>query len=190
VRLPAGARVVLLSEQDTGCLQPDHWSARVERAVRDGGRPWTMVRPSWFMDVLTDPRFYRDDVAAGRLPFAGGGARVAWVDARDIAAVAAAALLENGHAGAAYEVTGPQALTLPETVSVLSDALGREVVHEEIGIGEAAEGSEGFDRDELVWTLERLAAGGFAAVSGDVEQVTGRAPRSLATFAADHRDAL
>jgi uncharacterized protein YbjT (DUF2867 family) len=183
----ADARVVLLSERSADDLGPDSWAVRAERAVTGSGLPSTVLRPSWFMDVLTDPRFYRDEIAErGRLPYAGGGADVAWIDARDIAAVAEGALLEDGHAGRTYELTGPEALSLPATATVLADALGRPVEHREISIEEAVEGLTGFERDETVWTLERVRTGGFAGVTDDVERVTGRPARTLAAFAADH----
>ena len=87
-------RVVLLSEKDADYAGPNGWAPRAERAVRDSGRTWTILRPSWFMQVFTDPRFYRDQIAGtGELPFPSDGARVAWIDARDIAAVAERALL-------------------------------------------------------------------------------------------------
>ena len=93
---PRDARIVLLSERDADSFAPGSWALRVEQAVRESGRAWTMLRPSWFMQVFTDPRYYRDEIAEhGRLPFAGGGATVAWIDARDIAAVAERALLDE-----------------------------------------------------------------------------------------------
>src|SRR5918999_4870108 len=87
---PRDARIVLLSEQDADSFAPDSWALRVEQAVRESGHAWTMLRPSWFMQVFTDSRYYRDEIAErGQLPFPSGGATVAWIDARDIAAVAA-----------------------------------------------------------------------------------------------------
>lgn len=181
------ARVVLLSERETDSFAPGHWSLRVEQAVRDSGCAWTMLRPSWFMQVFSDPRFYRDEIVEhGRLPFAGGGAKVAWIDARDIAAVAEHALLEDGHAGEVHELSGPEALTLPRTAEVLSHALGRTVDHQEVSIADAvADVPEGFERDEFVWTLERLHEGEFSGVTETVERVTGRPARSLRDFAQD-----
>ncbi len=184
---PRDARIVLLSERDADSFAPGAWALRVERAVRASGHAWTMLRPSWFMQVFSDPRFYRDEIAEhGRLPFAGGGATVAWIDARDIAAVAERALLDDGHAGRVHELSGPEALTLPRTAEVLSGALGRPVGHVEITIADAvADLPEGFERDEFVWTLERLRDGVFSGVTDTVERVTGRPARSLATFLAD-----
>jgi uncharacterized protein YbjT (DUF2867 family) len=187
VETPRDARIVLLSEQGADSFAPGSWALRVEQAVRESGHAWTTLRPSWFMQVFTDPRYYRDEIAEqGRLPFPGDGATVAWIDARDIAAVAERALLDEGHDGRIHELTGPEAITLPGTADVLSRALGRPVSHEEITIADAvADMPEGFERDEFVWTFERLHDGVFSAVTDAVEQVTGRPARTLASFLAD-----
>ena len=183
---PARAHVVLLSERDADEVGPDGWAPRAERVVRDSGRSWTVLRPSWFMQVLTDPRFYRDQVVdAGELPFADGGASVAWIDARDIAAVAARALLDDGHAGAVYELSGPEALTLPRTAELLTAAAGRPVVHRQVSVEEAVAGTEGFERELSGLTFRRVQDGVFAGVTDTVERVTGRPAGSLQAFLAD-----
>ncbi|PEN06297.1 NAD(P)-dependent oxidoreductase, partial [Longimonas halophila] len=63
-----------------------------------------------------------------RLP--AGNAATGFVDARDIAAVSVAALTEDGHAGAAYTITGPEALTYHEAADVLSEAWSRDIRYE------------------------------------------------------------
>jgi uncharacterized protein YbjT (DUF2867 family) len=176
------ARVVLLSEQDADSIPPDGWAPRAERAVRSSDHDWTILRPSWFMQVFTDPRYYRAPIAAGELPFAGGGASVAWIDARDIAAVAERALLDEGHAGQVYELTGPEALSLPRTAELLSSAAGRTVAHRETTIEDTLAGTEGFERDLTALTFERVRAGSFAVVTDTVERVTGRPARTLRDF--------
>ena len=174
------ARVVFLSEQDADYTAPDGWSPRNERAVREGGRSWTILRPSWFMQSLTDARMLGGPVLVdGELPFPAGDARVAWIDARDIAAVAAVALLEDGHDGRTYELTGPEALSLPETATALSAALGRTVVHRDLAIDDAVAGSTGFSRDLDRLTFQRVVAGRFAPVTDNVRRLTGRSPRPL-----------
>ncbi|MFE9657230.1 hypothetical protein [Micromonospora sp. NPDC006431] len=179
-------RVVLLSEREADYEGPDGWAPRAERAVRDSGRPWTILRPSWFMQVFTDPRFYRDQIAStGELAFPTGGATVAWIDARDIAAVAERALLDEGHVGQVYELSGPESLSLPRTAQLLSAAAGRPVVHREVTIDQAVAGTEDFYRDLSVLTFERVRAGSFAKVTDTVERVTGRPARTLQAFIAD-----
>ena len=184
--LPADTRVVLLSEQDADQVGPGGWAPRVESAVRGSGRSWTVLRPNWFMQVFTDPRYYRDTVVdAGELPFASGGADIAWIDARDIAAVAARALLDDGHTGQVYELTGPESLSLPRTAELLGRAVGRPVVHVEQTVEETVAGSDGFDRELSLLTFGRVRAGVFAPVTDVVERVTGRPAGTLEQFLAD-----
>jgi uncharacterized protein YbjT (DUF2867 family) len=183
-------RVVLLSEQDVDSIRPDGWAPGVERAVRGSDHDWTILRPNWFMQVFTDPRFYRDPIAAGELPFPSGGAEVAWIDARDIAAVAERALLDEGHAGRVHELTGPEALSLPRTAELLASAAGRPVAHRETTIDDAVAGLEGFERELTTLTFERVRAGSFAVITDTVEEVTGRPARALEDFLADSGAAL
>ena len=184
-RIDPPALPVVLSEQDADSFAPESWALRTERAVRESGRSWTMLRPSWFMQVFTDARYYRDQVGTGELPFPSGGATVAWIDARDIAAVAERALLEERHAERIYELSGPEALTLPRTAQVLSSALGRPVTHLELTIEEAVADIDGFDRQAFTTTFERLHAGVYSEVTDAVEQVTGRPAGTLQTFMAE-----
>ncbi|GAA5116606.1 NAD(P)H-binding protein [Alloalcanivorax gelatiniphagus] len=182
-RTPSSARLVLLSEQDADFTGPDGWAPRAEAAVREAGHAWTILRPSWFMQVFTDPRFYGGRLAeTGVLDFPSEGARVAWVDARDIAAVAERALLDDGHAGAVHVITGPEALTLPRTAELLSESLGAPVRHSDVTVEEAVAGMEGFERELTELTFARVRAGSFAPVSDTVERVTGRRARSLQEF--------
>ncbi|HJX44281.1 MAG TPA: nucleoside-diphosphate sugar epimerase [Geodermatophilus sp.] len=188
---PPAAHVVLLSERDADQVGPDGWTVRAEEVVRGSGHSWSILRPSWFMQVFTDARFYLDQIrGAGELPFPGGGAPVAWIDARDIAAVAERALLDAGHAGRVFELSGPESLSLPRTAELLSRAVGRPVVHREVPVAEALTGTEGFERDLTALTFERVRAGVFAPVTDAVQQVTGRPARSLAAFLADAAPAL
>jgi len=187
-QIATSTRIVLLSEQDADYVAPDGWALRVERAVRDSGRAWTILRPSWFMQVFTDPRFYGGRVAeTGELPFSSGAMTVAWIDARDIAAVAEQALLDERHAGQVYELTGPEALSLPRTAELLALAAGRPVVHRETTIEDELAGTEGFIRDLTALTFERVHAGSFATVTDTVQRVTGRAPGTLEAFLAASR---
>ena len=184
---PRSAKVVLLSELDRGYFGPDDWAPRVERAVREGGRPWTILRPGWFMQVLADPRFFLDDlVQEGRLPLVTGGGAVSWIDSRDIAAVAARALLEDGNEGRVHELTGPEALTLVETAEVLGSVLGRTVRPVELTMHEALAGvDDDFQRRNDEGAYDRIRTGMFGTLTDTVEQVTGRPPRTLRQFAAE-----
>lgn len=182
-----GTRVVLLSEQAAARVGPDGWALRTEAAVRSSGLAWTVLQPSWFMQVLTDERFFRHQVLeSGRLPFSSGGAAVAWIDARDIAAVAERALLDDRHAGEVHELTGPEALSLTRTAELISQPVGFPVTHDETSVEESAAGTEGFERTLTLLTYERVHAGHFTAVTDTVERVTGHPARTLQSFLTEH----
>ncbi|TMR23960.1 NmrA family transcriptional regulator [Nonomuraea turkmeniaca] len=174
-------RIVLLS---SGAIEAmgDERLMSAERTVRDSGAEWTVLRPSWF-DQNFDEGFLQPAIMAGEVVVPMGEARQAFVDAGDIAAVAAAALTEDGHAGRSYEVTGPRSLTFGEAVEVIARAAGREVRY------------RGGDEDYLAaMDISEQAMGevkAFAAlrdlgdqpVSETVRQVTGRPPKPFETYA-------
>lgn len=188
---PTTAHVTLVSERAADYPDLHHWAQRVEGAVLASGRRWTILRPSWFMQVLTDRRFFRDEIVQdATLSFAAGGSTVAWIDTRDIAAVAARSLLDDDLAESVLEMTGPQSLSLPHTAEALSVALGRRVVHRDVSAEEAVAGSEGFLADLTAATFRRVRAGAFAGVTDVVERVTGTPARSLETFLIDHKSLL
>ena len=182
---PPHAHVVLLSELDGGYFKPDDWAPRVERAVRGSGRTWTILRPGWFSQVFTDERFMLDDIRAGRLPFPSAGQRVAWIDARDIAAVAARALLDEALRARTLDLTGPEALTLDETASVLAMSLNRPVEYIDLPMEQALTGREGFDRDNEFGAYDRIRRGMVAVVDSTVQEVLGRPAKTFAQFATD-----
>ena len=100
--------IVLLSSRGIEAMGDERLLA-AERTVRESGADWTIVRPDWFNQNF-DEGFFRPAVLAGELALPLGDLRQAIVDADDIAAVAAAALTEDGHAGQRYELTGPRAV--------------------------------------------------------------------------------
>ena len=104
--------IVLLSSRGIEAMGDERLLA-AERTVRESGADWTIVRPDWFNQNF-DEGFFRPAVLAGELALPLGDLPQAFVDADDIAAVAAAALTEDGHAGQRYELTGPRALSSPK----------------------------------------------------------------------------
>ena len=122
-------------------------------------------------------------------------ARIGVVDTRDIAAVAARVLTEEGHAGKAYDLTGPQALTYPEIAHILSDVLGRRVEYRPSTALERrrellAQGMPGTYVDAELDLADALIAGAGNKISAAVEEITGIPPRDIATFARDYAPAF
>jgi uncharacterized protein YbjT (DUF2867 family) len=101
------------------------YHAAVERRIRELGIDWTFLRPNLFLQGLL--AMAGPIRAEGRFAAPIGDARVSAVDVRDIAAVAAAALTEPGHAGATYTITGPAAVTHAEIAAAIGEATGRPV---------------------------------------------------------------
>jgi uncharacterized protein YbjT (DUF2867 family) len=179
-------RIVLLSSRSIETMGDTRLLA-AERTVRDGGPEWTIVRADWF-DQNFDEGFLRPAVEAGTVAIPVGGVRQTFVDAGDIAAVAATALTGDGHTGRTYEVTGPEALSFGEACAVVGAAAGREVSFD--GTAEAYRaamtsfGVPAADVDRDVAAFAALAAAGDSVPQDTVERVTGRPPRHFADYAA------
>jgi uncharacterized protein YbjT (DUF2867 family) len=164
----------------------------VEAALINSAVGWTFVRPNLILQAYLP---FAPIIAQGALQAPIGDAAVSVVDARDIAAVAAAALTEDGHVGKTYTVTGPAAVTHAEIATELGDAVGRTVRFESIppeaflawltGAGMPEWQAEG-----LVEDYAHYDRGEASAVSPDVAQVTGTSARSLRDFAHDYSDAF
>lgn len=166
---------------------------QVERLVEAGGFAWTHLRPNWFMQVFSSGPLLAGIRATGRLAVPAGDARISYIDARDVAAVAARALLEDGHAGRAYDLTGGASLSHGEIAAAIAEASGRAVEYvalDEARARSAIEPALGAERAERLIRFYRLVREGLAApVSPAVETVLGRAPIAFERFAADHADA-
>lgn len=178
--------IVLLSSRGIEAMG-DHRLLDAEAVVRGSGADWTILRADWF-DQNFDEGFFRPAVLAGELAMPLGELRQAFVDAGDIAAVAAAALTSDGHAGRRYDVTGPRALTFGEAAAIIARVAGRPVrysgsaagyLEQQRRLGVPREAAEG-----AVAAFAALREAGDAEASDDVLRVTGRAPLSFETYAA------
>ncbi|WP_067818129.1 NAD(P)H-binding protein [Actinomadura kijaniata] len=181
-------RVVLLSSQGVA-TRPDSAShgqvgRSIEDAVRRSGLDWTILRPGGF---ASNTYAWAGSVRAARTvaaPFGDVGLPV--IDPDDIAAVAAATLREDGHAGRVYELTGPVPVTPREQAAAIGEALGEPVRFAEWTRDEARERMLAFMPGDVVeTTLEILGepTGRERTVSPDVERVLGRPATPFATWA-------
>lgn len=165
--------------------------ARADAGLRDAGLATTLLRPNFFdQDLLWEAK---DIQAGGAFHLPMGGARQSLIDARDIAAVAVAALTGTGHEGQTYVLTGPEALSYADVAERLSEATGTTVRYVPItpeayrerllAAGYPAWSARAFaDIDMAAQTDE------FAQVTDTVARLTGRQPRGFAEFARDHSE--
>ncbi|WP_086838031.1 NAD(P)H-binding protein [Amycolatopsis kentuckyensis] len=174
-------RVVVLSSQ--GVATGRH-PAVLEDSVRRSGLEWTLLQPGGFasntLQWVESIRSAREVVA----PFADVALPV--VDPSDIAAVAAAALREDGHAGKSYVLTGPAPITPREQAAAIGSAIGEPVRFVSQTREEARALMLGFMPPEVVdVTLDVLGAPTPAEqeVSPDIARVLGRPPRPFTEWA-------
>ena len=169
------------------------YHAAVEAAIRASGVEWTFLRPNLFMQGLLQFAGMIRDKGMFAAPI--GDARVSMVDVRDNAAVAAAALTEDGHAGKTYTLTGPEALTHAEMAEKLSAATERTIAFADVSEDDMRHAMAGVAMPP--WQIEGLIEdyahyhrGEAAAVATGVRDATGREPRGFDAFARDHAGAF
>ncbi|KAF4408838.1 NmrA family NAD(P)-binding protein [Streptomyces lycii] len=186
-------RAVLLSSSQVARGGP--LTGIVHRGVTELFGEWAVLRPSWFMQNFTGRHLHADSIrATGVLTTATGDGRVAFVDAEDIAAVAAQALTDPAPHNTDWVLTGPEALSYDAVAAVVTGVTGRPVRHdavpeEEMRARLAREMPAEFAA--VLAGLDRLIAGGAEdRVTDAVERVTGRRPRSFADHAAAHAEAF
>jgi uncharacterized protein YbjT (DUF2867 family) len=179
-------------DPDTG-LVFCRWHGQIEQYLAHSGLAYTLLRPSNFIQnfLMSAQSVAEQGVLYGMF----GEGRVAFIDTRDIAAVAAELLTSPGQQGASYTLTGPEALSAAEVAQRLSAATGRRVRYVDVGPDGfrqalADAGLPGWLVDGLVDGNTLLAAGHGAGVTDEVARLTGRAPRTFEQFAADHRVAF
>ncbi|WP_433854515.1 SDR family oxidoreductase [Streptomyces kronopolitis] len=181
-------RVVLLST--LGVVTRPFGSTRIamralEDALRESGLEWAILRPGGF---ASNALWWAESVRAHQVvaaPF--GDVGVPIIDPADIAAVAAACLLADRHAGGVYELTGPAVITPRRQSEVLATALGTPIRFHELTRDEAKAAMTRSMPAELADdTLDILGSPNTAElrVSPDVQKVLGRAPRPFADWAA------
>jgi len=180
-------RIVLLSSRGIEEMGDERLLA-AERTVRDSGSGWTILRPDWF-DQNFDEGFFCPAVLAGSLAMPVGDLRQAFVDADDIAAVAATLLTEDGHENRRYELTGPQPLSFAEALAAISHASGRAVrfggTDEDYLAQQRALGLPDEQTRQEIAAYAALRAAGDAEVTDDVRRITGREPKPFADYAAE-----
>lgn len=153
-----------------------------EQYLRASGAPYTLLRDCLYLDVA--PGFFDQH---GILRGPAGNGTVAWVAREDVARVIASVLSNPGESGAAYDLTGPEALTLSETTTRLAALCGRELRYENESVEAGRQwrsqlGASGWEVDVWTGTYLAMRAGELSNVSDAVYRLTGRPPYRLEEY--------
>ncbi len=161
--------------------------------LRERAPRWIVLRPSWFMQNFSDGQHLPTIRGEGAIYSATGDGRVPFIDAEDIAAVAARALTDPGFAGRDLVLTGPQPLSYDEVATLLSGVIGRPVVHRRLTEPEMAarfaQGGIPKDYAQALAAMDTaIAQGTEDRTTEEVRAVTGRPPGDFPTFAEANAD--
>jgi uncharacterized protein YbjT (DUF2867 family) len=193
-------RIVALSAinvDDDLDAQPSRYrgdlNREVEAAAVRSGVEWVSLRPTMFNSNTIG--LWAAQVRAGDTVY-GPYAAAPWapIDERDIAAVAAKALLTDDLLGRKVDLTGPESLTQAEMVATVGDVLGRDLTYQEVSAEIAKEryaraGLPAGFGDALLGLLAG-SLGRPARVTGEVEAITGRPATTFADWVTEHNEAF
>ncbi|CUW87807.1 NmrA family protein [Agrobacterium fabacearum S56] len=166
---------------------------QVELKIIASGAPYVILRPNWFADNFHT--YWKAGIEHGQIAVPAGEGKSSFIDVRDIADSAAAALTSTAFDNKAFNLTGPKALSYGEAAAIISQAIGKPVgysaVSDDVFIGILTGAAVPKDYAAFLASIfYPVREGWTSAVTGDVETLTGHAPRSLETYVADHVAAL
>ncbi|MGW4213300.1 NAD(P)H-binding protein [Lentzea sp. NPDC004789] len=173
-------RLVLLSMR--GAPDDDPFEA----AIKESGVEWTILRPTWFMQNF-DEDLFAAPVQHGELAVPAGQGVHPFIDVRDIAEVAVAALTRPGHAGQTYDLSGPESLSFAEMLARIVAVTGNPVLYTDVEPEEFSASLRGLGHpdeiaDLVTMLLVRIRTGAEAHLSDGVQRVLGREPRTFADY--------
>jgi uncharacterized protein YbjT (DUF2867 family) len=163
--------------------------AESERRLRASGVAHVIVRPVVFMSNLL---FDVVSLRSGKLPSVFGDGRMGFVDARDVAAVMARALLDERHEGATWEFGGPEALTYDDLAATFTRALGRPIEHVRLDdaafrAAALAGGLPDFVVEAITGAAAHAREGRYATNDDVIQRLLGRRGCSFGDWLARHR---
>jgi uncharacterized protein YbjT (DUF2867 family) len=166
---------------------------KAELYLQQSGLAWNVIRPNWFMQNF-HTYWLKGILEENRVFLPVGDARASFIDARDIAATAAALLTEERFDNREFDLTGPESLTHAEAADLIREVSGRPVSFQDVAPDEALRrfhdaGLPAAYAEFLVTILGYLKAGAVAYRTDAVREITGREPIHFAQYARDHRSA-
>lgn len=184
-------------------VKNDHHAT--EQIIEASGAQWTHLRDSQYAEAVATAMAI-PALLAGHKPDNCGDGRVGFVSRDDCVATAVGVLTQEGHGNRAYDVTGPELLSIPEAMAIVSELSGKPITVEQVddeamfayfdslGVPRHAsdimpEGPIPWSSDDMVTFGQSIREGYFARLSDTVERITGRAPKSLREVMIAHQAA-
>ena len=162
--------------------------AEIEAVVENSGIPYTILRPTFFMQNIIGSR--ESVIGEGNIYFPFGDGKAGINDIRDIVDVAVEVLTSDGHEGQTYTITGPESVGIADVASALSDALGKPVNYIAVPVEAGVEAMVGMGMSQFMAETNGELMANFASNGADrttdtVLKITGSPPRSVSDFAHD-----
>jgi len=173
-------RIVMLSGRG------EEAAHRAEDALRHSGADATVLRANWFFQNFNEDLFL-PYIQQGTLALPAGDTPEPFVDANDIAECAVACLLDNGHIGKIYELSGPSAVTFADVTEMISSVTNHPVnfvaiTVDELDAGLEADGMPDEVRGLIRYLFSEVLDGRNSQPTSDVYEILGRQPNSLRNF--------
>ncbi len=166
--------------------------AQTDQYLMESGLEWTLLRPYFFMQNFLDVAKVVAD--RGLLPMPFGHAKVGFIDCRDIAAVAWRTLVEEGHSGKTYYLSGPESMDFDQVALLMSGVLKRKVTYLSPPFFIARLGMKktmsNYELALLKPLIKMLKEGGEETLFTDVERICQRKPIDFKAFIRDHIEAF
>lgn len=166
----------------------------IDQTIIDSGIPYVILRPNSFMQdfVLYYASFIKRE---STIYLAQGDGKSSYVDAKDVADVAAEILMHpEAHVNRIYDITGGRSITNQEAAEIISSAAGKRVTYVPIDEMMARMGMMQMNLPD--WIIDKMVSlhnfikdGHSTPVSNTVLEIAGHEPNSFEKFAETNVDA-
>ncbi|KAK6069288.1 Agroclavine dehydrogenase [Seiridium cupressi] len=164
------------------------------RELGDKGEvEWAVLRPTWFQEnIATHQQHVKSIKEENRIYSATGSGKMPWVSTRDIAAVAHHALTTPGAPNKEFIVLGGELYTYADVAKILTEVLGREIVHHELTEEQLSEWLQGYGIPapyaSVLASMDTIIKnGGEEQLNDVVVTVTGKNPRGIREFVEENK---
>lgn len=184
------SKVVLMTAMGANAVETTPFR-QAEIELEKSGLAYNIIRPNWFMQNFNS-YWIQGILQQGKILVPAGKGQTSFIDARDIAEVAAELLVSDKYNNKDFDLTGLEALDHDQVAKAISTSTGKSIVYEEISPEDfkktflQAGLPEGYV-DFLVLIFGYLKNGYNSGINQNVKEITGRNPRSFQDYVRDYK---